>query len=356
MANRYWVGGTADWDATAGSKWSTSSGGAGGAAVPAAGDRVWFDSNSGSGTCTITATANCGGLDTNGFTGTIAGTGGLYLSNSSTAYTFRLAAGMTWTHSGNLLIGTSSASADDNQDCSITTNGKTLANLVDLRGTGAKTLVDSLTTTAQFALVRGILYAGAFTITCRNFYSLQLSANTRELNFTTGKLIMTGDDATVGFSVFDIDTAGFTLTISAGVEFKFTGSGAATFDGSGLTYRNVTHDSSSELIITGANTMDNLAAVNASAHTLTLPNGVTQTINTAFTFSGGQGANAILRSASGGSAATISQASGAVVAEFANIRDSTVTGGATFTAKRSVNTSNNTGWTFTKNVGMAACL
>jgi hypothetical protein len=29
MANRYWVGGTATWDATAGTKWATTSGGAG---------------------------------------------------------------------------------------------------------------------------------------------------------------------------------------------------------------------------------------------------------------------------------------------------------------------------------------
>lgn len=43
---RYWVGGTATWDATAGTKWSTTSGGAGGSAVPTQYDDVYFDENS----------------------------------------------------------------------------------------------------------------------------------------------------------------------------------------------------------------------------------------------------------------------------------------------------------------------
>lgn len=42
MANRYWVGGNANWDATAGTKWATTSGGAGGAAVPTAADDVFW--------------------------------------------------------------------------------------------------------------------------------------------------------------------------------------------------------------------------------------------------------------------------------------------------------------------------
>ena len=46
-ANRYWVGGTATWDGTAGTKWSTTSGGAGDSAVPTNADDVYFDSASG---------------------------------------------------------------------------------------------------------------------------------------------------------------------------------------------------------------------------------------------------------------------------------------------------------------------
>jgi len=49
MANRFWVGGDADWDATAGTKWALTSGGAGGQAVPTAADDVFFDANDGKG-------------------------------------------------------------------------------------------------------------------------------------------------------------------------------------------------------------------------------------------------------------------------------------------------------------------
>lgn len=58
MADRYWVGGTATWDGTAGTKWSTTSGGAGGASVPTSSDDVYFDQNSNSGTNAFTVTAN----------------------------------------------------------------------------------------------------------------------------------------------------------------------------------------------------------------------------------------------------------------------------------------------------------
>ena len=43
MAARYWVGGTANWDATAGTKWALTSGGAGGQAVPTSADDVFID-------------------------------------------------------------------------------------------------------------------------------------------------------------------------------------------------------------------------------------------------------------------------------------------------------------------------
>jgi len=72
MAARYWVGGTATWDATAGSKWALTSGGAGGQAVPTSSDTVFFDANSGANTVTLGANANCSTLTMTGFTGTIA--------------------------------------------------------------------------------------------------------------------------------------------------------------------------------------------------------------------------------------------------------------------------------------------
>jgi len=76
-ANRYWVGGTDSWDATPGLKWSTISGGTGGAAVPTSTDDVFFDLNSGSVTVTRGAGACCNNLDFTGFTGSMIGTDGM---------------------------------------------------------------------------------------------------------------------------------------------------------------------------------------------------------------------------------------------------------------------------------------
>jgi trimeric autotransporter adhesin len=54
MASRYWVNGSGSWTST--TKWSTSSGGSGGASVPTSADDVTIDSNSGSPTITIPST------------------------------------------------------------------------------------------------------------------------------------------------------------------------------------------------------------------------------------------------------------------------------------------------------------
>lgn len=81
MANRFWVGGSATWDATAGTKWSATSGGVGGASVPGTGDDCFLDSNDGaagaavitiSGTVRVNNFSCTGG--TGNFTGTLTGT------------------------------------------------------------------------------------------------------------------------------------------------------------------------------------------------------------------------------------------------------------------------------------------
>ena len=89
MANRYWVGGSATWDATAGSKWALTSGGAGGQAVPTTSDTVFFDANSGASTVTIgSGVATCSTLTMTGFTGTLAfGSNRITCAGTGTIYT-----------------------------------------------------------------------------------------------------------------------------------------------------------------------------------------------------------------------------------------------------------------------------
>jgi hypothetical protein len=56
MADRYWVGGSGNWNST--SKWSATSGGASGASVPTASDNAIFDANSAAAHYTVTVTDN----------------------------------------------------------------------------------------------------------------------------------------------------------------------------------------------------------------------------------------------------------------------------------------------------------
>lgn len=73
MADRYWVGAPGDaWDGSAGTKWATTSGGAGGAAVPTSVDDVYFDSNSGAVNVRLGLNGGfleCRNLNCTGFTG-----------------------------------------------------------------------------------------------------------------------------------------------------------------------------------------------------------------------------------------------------------------------------------------------
>ena len=71
MASRYWVGGSDTWDATAGTKWATTSGGAGGASAPGTSDAVFLDAASGAVTVTLGADVSISSVDQTGFTGTL---------------------------------------------------------------------------------------------------------------------------------------------------------------------------------------------------------------------------------------------------------------------------------------------
>lgn len=71
MAARFWVGGTATWDASNTTPWAATTGGAGGQSVPGTGDTVTFDGSSGGGTVTVNAVHSISSLTTSSFTGTI---------------------------------------------------------------------------------------------------------------------------------------------------------------------------------------------------------------------------------------------------------------------------------------------
>lgn len=208
MANRYWVGGTANWDGTAGTKWATSSGGLGGASVPTSADDVFF-TNLSTGTCTISA-GNTGAKSINctGFTGTIAGTAAITVAGSVT-----LVAGMTYTYTGTLTI---SATA------TLTSGGKTHGSITLSAGT--LTLGDACTlgATNTFTLTAGTIALNTFTLSTGIFSSS--NSNTRSITFGSANIALTS--TTAATTVLSMATAtNFTMTTSGG---GFTRNMAAT--------------------------------------------------------------------------------------------------------------------------------
>ena len=195
MADRYWVGGTATWDTTAGTKWATTSGGAGGASVPTSADSVFFDQVS---TYTVNiSTTNC--LDLTVSAGTVTFTG---FANINIFGSFLLATGTTtWSHTGNLNFQSSLFAR------TITTNGTNISGglTLSLGASGSLTLGSALT------LGGGITHTqGAFS-TSASSYSLATAFYSG--TFTQGSLNFNASTITTS-SIYSSATFTFGTSIS----------------------------------------------------------------------------------------------------------------------------------------------
>ena len=241
MANRYWVGGTANWDGTAGTKWALTSGGAGGQAVPTSADDVFFDGNSGAVTCTIAA-GNTGAksITCTGFTGTLAGSTAITVSGSVT-----LVAGMTVTYSGTLTL---------NATGTLTTAGKTIGP-VTVNGSGITvTLGDALTSSGALTVTQGTFTTNNFNVTATQLSSN--SSNTRTINLGSSTVALSSSSA---FDAATITNLTFNAGTSTIVANSNTGSGTIISSG-GLTFYNVslTGTGVGPKGIEGINTFNNL--------------------------------------------------------------------------------------------------
>jgi hypothetical protein len=231
MADRYWVGGSANWDATALLKWALTSGGVGGQAVPTAADNVYIDSGSGAVTVTVNATSVCNNLSfTSGagsFAGTFAGASNLAISGSLT-----LVSGMTYSYAGNYTFNSTAAGN------TVTTAGKTLEQTVTFNGVGGSWILqDNFTngTTRGTVLTNGTLNLNDKTLTSGSFSSN--NGNVRTIAFgASGKIIVTGNAATV----FDITNgANLSVTGTSSVELNYSGAaGTRTIQPGGTSLAN----------------------------------------------------------------------------------------------------------------------
>lgn len=249
MASRYWVGGTATWDTTAGTKWAATSGGAGGQTVPGASDDVFFDAASGAATVTWDAAASTTVLTINstGFTGThaattvsktLAGTGTVWSSPSSCTITGTPTITVSSTGSTAISVTCNSVSALAVNSVnfnftagtySLTLSGTSFRN-INFTGSSCTLATSAITMrTGNLTLSTGGTFA-ALAITISGVGTL--ISNGKILGATTvggtGSTLTLGDALTLGQSTFsllsgNLALAGFTL--SAGI---FSSSNANT--------------------------------------------------------------------------------------------------------------------------------
>jgi len=306
MPDRYWVGGTASWDGTAGTKWAATSGGAGGETVPTTADDVFF-TNLSTGTCTIAA-GNTGAKSINctGFTGTIS-----HVVSITVAGSITLVAGMTFNASTATFTITGTGT--------LTTAGKTFSSVV-VNGSGITvTLGDALSiATRALTVTQGTFDTANFSLTCGGFSSQ--NSNVRSISFGSSTVSISG--------TFNFLTS-TNLSFSAGTSQLNNSASAVTFNGGNQTFYNVsfTGTSTGNRAITGVNTFNNLT-LNASGTGLSqLALSDDQTVNGTFTCAGSSAiARGFVRSDIIGTTRTITAA--AVLANDCDFRDITIAGAA----------------------------
>ncbi len=318
MSDRYWVGGTASWDLTAGTKWATTSGGAGGASVPTSADNVFFDANSGASTVTVAVSvAQCANLTFTGFTGTLTGSVGINAYGSVT-----LVSGMTWSHTGSLRFA-------GNTSCTLTTAGKTLGGSLVINsaaGSGLTvTLQDALSVASSIDITNSTFTTNNYNVTASSLSSSNSNTRTINLGSSTVTLSLSGTALTFATST--------NLTFNAGTSsLVFSGTNAAINGGSGVTFYDVSFTSNALVTptINGANTFNNLSlAGRTSAGISALLVGANQTINGTLTLSAGTNATCrtFVRSDTIGTTRTLTCAAVASLTDI-DFRDITIAGAA----------------------------
>lgn len=340
----FWVGGTGNWSDTA--HWSTTSGGASGAAIPTSLDSVTFNSASNATAYTVTvdtAQARCAALTIGAPTAgalTFTGTGGLAIAgNTSVA-----ASNVTWSYTGALTL-TGAASY------TFTTNGIQTATAVEINGVGSTwTLGTALNLfTSKITVTNGTFNTSGYAVTAGGLVSS--NSNSRTINLYASTLTI------IGITPISVSSAGSTnLTFNAGTSTITSTQTTMQIDAAGLAFYNVTNTAtgSSTFSITGAgNTFNNitLSGITSSANLRSVIVYGNQTINGTLTISAGADATArtFVQSDTIGTARTLTCNAVAALTDV-DFRDITIAGvavsGGNLTGTRLGNCRGNTGITF----------
>lgn len=266
MADRYWVGGSGNWNASSTANWSTSSGGSAGASAPTSADNVIFDANSnvGTGAFTVTVTgtsaapAVCNDFSTGGAGGAL--DGAMTLTMGATAV-LSCHGSITAPATNFSTSGTAGAEiflAATSTGKTITTNGVAFTN-ISFRCTstsGEWTLGSALTASTL------IMQAGTFITSNYNMTIAGISKSSA----TTAALTL-GSSAVSLSNTNAVSITAANLTLNAGTSTITCSAASPTFTGGGLTYYNVTFNSaaSGTTTINDNNTFNDLTQTSRSA-------------------------------------------------------------------------------------------
>lgn len=269
MANRFWVGGTGTWNGSNTANWSATSGGTGGASVPAGGDTVVFDANSNNGNSGASYTVTLAGINASATSVTI--------NNPSAGV-------LTFTGTGNISTSTLTVGATVNASgwtgalsvtgtTSLNTNGSVLGASINIQST--LSLAGNSATTGAVLLVNGgfasKLITNGFNLTCSTFTSQANGTITPVIDSSAGGSISVSSVSTG--TVINIAYNGTLYT--GGVTFNLIG--------------NAPNGVTRSIVNSGSGTFN--LNVSAGSDTVTLPGGSLGSVNcTGFSGTLNQGA------------------------------------------------------------------
>jgi hypothetical protein len=245
----YWVGGTGNWSST--TKWSTSSGGGSGAAIPTSLDAVNFDSlsNATAYTATIDAgvtLARCASFTMAGPASgnvTFAGSVGIaFHGNVSFAAT-----GITRTYNGAMQWA-------GNSSYTFTTNGVALTSSITVVGVGSTWTLGSALNNGTFSIS---VDSASFSTSPSNY---SVSASALGSGGSSVRSIVL-NASTLTFTSSPIDFNGANLTFNSGTSSIIGTGGSFSFFGNNQTFNNVsfTNVAATSISVNGANTFNTLS-------------------------------------------------------------------------------------------------
>ena len=321
------------------SNWSTAGNWSPVASVPANGDDVFLGATSPN--CVVdVATNGLKSFDMNGYTATLSGAAVIkVVAAANTTTICRFAGTITWTG------GLQPQPNATNGVIQFYSGGKTLAATTQSVAGGKVMQMDALTLTGAFGVSSGWWVSNGYSLTVNSFASSGTGVRTIDI---AGSLVSVSGAGTAWNMA---NTTGLTF-IATGSTVTFTNTisvAVANTAGPPVTFGDVVFTGAGSYILTwtaNGTTVANFTLSSAPKN-WKITAGATVYITGAFTAIGSLGHVFQLTTSVAGGQATLSKASGIVLCDWLNVRDSIATGGAAWYAGSNSVGNNTSGWAFT---------